>query len=148
MVADYRLRQHYTGAMSCLLCDTPLETLYDDELCYVMLHDDRAVTGHAMIVAKRHVQNVADLERDEWLHIANVWRIVERALLDETKRERSIVMKLGIQVQHLHIHLYPVSDTSDRGEVFAAIDGKVQETRDPEFADRVREGIRALFMTS
>ena len=134
--------------MSCLLCETPLETLYDDDLCYVMLHEDRAVAGHAMIVAKRHVQNVADLGHDEWLHIANVWRIVERALLDETGRERSIVMKLGLQVQHLHIHLYPVSQTSDRAQVFAAIDGQVHEPRDPEFADRIRDRIRALFMTS
>lgn len=134
--------------MSCLLCETPLETLYDDVLCYVMLHEDRAVAGHAMVVAKKHVQNVADLGHDEWLHIANVWRIVERALLDETGRERSIVMKLGIQVQHLHIHLYPVSETSDRAQVFAAIDGKVHEPRNAAFADRVRERIRALFMSS
>jgi diadenosine tetraphosphate (Ap4A) HIT family hydrolase len=132
--------------MSCLLCEVPVDPLYDDDLCYAMLHDDRAVAGHAMIVAKRHIQNVADLERDEWAHIANVWRIVERALLDETKRERSIVMKLGIQVAHLHIHLYPVRETSDRGEVFAAINGTVNEPRDAEFSDRVKERIRGLWM--
>ena len=130
--------------MTCLLCTPPAAPLYEDDVCYVMLHDDRAVAGHAMVVAKAHVQNARDLDRESWLHIADVWRMAEDALLEETQRERSIVMKLGIQVPHLHIHLYPVSETADRTAVMAAIDAKVDEERDPEFAARVRARIEKL----
>jgi histidine triad (HIT) family protein len=130
--------------MTCILCTPPAAPLFEDDICYVMLHDDRAVAGHAMVVAKQHVQNARDLDRESWLHIADVWRMAEDALLAETGRERSIVMKLGIQVPHLHIHLYPVSADADRTAVMAAIDGKVQEERDEGFEERVRARIGRL----
>lgn len=129
---------------NCTLCTPPADPIYADDVCYVMLHDDAAVAGHAMVVARRHVQNVADLSKDEWLHVARIWQVAEWALLDVTKRERSIVMKLGLAVPHLHIHLYPASEQADRAAVFAAIDGKVREPRDEGFAERVRARIREL----
>jgi histidine triad (HIT) family protein len=134
--------------MTCTLCSPPADVLFEDDVCYVMLHDDRAVAGHAMVVAKAHVENVSDLERDAWLHMADVWRLAERALLEVTGRERSIVMKLGIQTPHLHVHLYPVSASADRAAVMAAIDGRVSEERHEEFAARVSARLRELVATS
>jgi histidine triad (HIT) family protein len=134
--------------MTCTLCSPPADSLFEDDVCYVMLHDDRAVAGHAMVVAKAHVENVSDLERDAWLHMADVWRLAERALLEVTGRERSIVMKLGIQTPHLHVHLYPVSASADRAAVMAAIDGRASEERHEEFAARVSARLRDLVATS
>lgn len=129
--------------MSCILCVVPPAPLFQDDTCYVMLHDDRAVAGHAMVVSKAHVQNASDLDAESWSRMAEVWRLTEKVLLEETGRERSIVMKLGIQVPHLHIHLYPVTATADRKDVMAAIDGKVSEERDADFAERIGEKLRA-----
>jgi diadenosine tetraphosphate (Ap4A) HIT family hydrolase len=53
-------------------------------------------------------------------HLARVWHRAERAL----KAERVMVMKLGIQTPHLHIHLFPFDATATREEVFAAFEGR------------------------
>jgi diadenosine tetraphosphate (Ap4A) HIT family hydrolase len=97
-----------------------------------------------MIVARRHVENVADLSEDEALDLALVQRAAERALLDVTGTDRAILLKLGIQVPHLHIHIYPVQSTMTRADVMSVIDAKVSELREPGFAAAVTERLKAL----
>ena len=79
-----------------------------------------------MVVAKQHVENVSDLGEDEWLHVARVWHRAERELRAATGAERVMVMKLGIQTPHLHIHLFPFAADATRDEVFAAFEGKAK----------------------
>ena len=112
--------------------------MFEDDATWVILHPDSAVRGHAMVVAKTHVQNVSDLTEDEWAHFARVQRRAEQALLEETGAERAILLKLGIQTPHLHIHIYPVSAALDRASVQNIIDARVTEPRDADFASRVR----------
>lgn len=128
--------------MTCAFCSDPATTgtiVHADESGWVILHDDWTVRGHAMIVARRHVENPSGLDRDEWLRFAELWQRAERALLELTGCERAIAMKLGIATPHLHIHLYPFAATASREEVFAAIDGRVSCDPDPDFVARLRQ---------
>lgn len=120
--------------MPCPLCHPPPEqVVFENDDALVLLHDDWAVRGHLMIVAKRHVENVSDLEPEEWTGVAAVWHRTERAVLAVTGVERVIAMKLGIQTPHLHVHLYPFLASATREDVFAAIDGKTRSARDGDF---------------
>ena len=109
--------------MPCVFCTNPSEAgtlLAEDERTWTVLHP----AGQVMIVAKRHVENVSDLDVEEWLQVARVWHGAERELREATGAVRVIVMKLGIQTPHLHVHLYPFDAQATREEVFAVIDGK------------------------
>ena len=117
--------------------------MYEDASASVILHDDWSVRGHAMVVAKRHVENFADLTDDEALRFTRIWRAAERVLLDLTGSERAILMKLGIAVPHLHLHIYPARSTASREEVFAAIDGKTSAGKDADFVRKVTESLTA-----
>ena len=133
--------------MACVFCDDSqsageLVVAFDD--WSLLLHPDSAVRGHAMLVAKRHIENFADLTGDEAQEFARVARVCERALLDVTRTDRAILMKLGIATPHLHIHIYPVSRALDREAVQRIIDAKVREDREPGFAGTLRDRIRAL----
>lgn len=126
--------------MTCVFCTNLAaagELVYDDEQAWVLLHPDWSPRGHAMIVAKQHVENASALDEHEWLHVARVWHRAERVLLALTHAERAIVMKLGIQTPHLHIHVYPMSSTATREEVFAAIEGNAAAPRDGDFVRRL-----------
>ena len=106
--------------MPCVFCTDVTqagEVLAEDEHSWTVRHPQ----GQTMIVAKRHVQNVGDLDEDEWLHLARVWHRTERAM----GAERVMVMKLGIQTPHLHIHLFPFSEETTREEVLAAFEGRL-----------------------
>ena len=127
--------------MSCLFCtDITVagDVVHESAHAWVILHEDWAVPGHAMIVSRRHVQNVSDLSDHEWEHFGATWRRAERALLHATGATRAIAMKLGIATPHLHMHIYPVMDDTSRDDVFAAIDARTGGTRDESLIARIR----------
>jgi len=101
----------------------------------VILHDDWAVRGHAMVVWKEHVENVADLAVDDAVHFSVIHHRAERALLAVTRANRAILLKLGIATPHLHLHIYPVSASLDRAAVMEIINGRVRDAID----DRERQ---------
>lgn len=124
--------------MNCPLCTPAGDVVFEDDASYVTLHEDWAVLGHAMVVSKHHVENASSLDEERWLQLARVWHRAERALLALTGAERCIVMKLGILTPHLHLHLYPVSASASRADVFAAIDAKTRVERDEAFIANLR----------
>src|SRR4051812_15871204 len=128
--------------MSCIFCNDPRttgEVLFEDDRTLVILHNDWAVRGHAMVVWKAHVENIADLTLDESAHFAAVHHRVERALLAATGADRAILLKLGIATPHLHLHIYPVSASLDRAAVMEIIDARVREPFDQRLIDDLRE---------
>ena len=128
--------------MSCLFCDDPRaagEWLFEDDRVFVILHNDWAVRGHAMIVWKEHVENVSDLTIDESVHFAAVHHRAERALLAATGVDRAILLKLGIATPHLHLHIYPVSASLERPAVMEIIDARVRDAFDQTLIDELRE---------
>ena len=105
--------------MSCVFCNNVHDAgtlLSEDDDAWVVRHPQ----GQTMIVAKRHVENVSDLDEDEWLRIAKTWHRVER----ELSAERVIVLKLGVQTPHLHIHLHPFPTSASRQEIFLTLEGR------------------------
>lgn len=127
--------------MDCIFCTDVTrggEIVHESAHAWVALHEDWAVPGHAMVVARSHVQNLGDLTEHEWEHFGGVWRRAERAILAATGADRAIVMKLGIATPHLHVHIYPVMNATPREEVFAAIDGKTRGQRDPALVEKIR----------
>jgi diadenosine tetraphosphate (Ap4A) HIT family hydrolase len=120
------------------------DVVFEDHHALVVLHDDWACRGHAMVVAKRHVENVSDLTSAEWAHLSMLYARAERVLLDVARADRAIVMKLGIATPHLHLHIYPVSASLDRAAVMQIIDGKVREPRDEALVEAVRAALRSL----
>ncbi len=130
--------------MTCVFChnlQSAGDLVFEDDRVWIVLHHDWSVRGHAMIVTKRHVENISDLDAEEWLHFARVWHRAERVLLELTRADRAIVMKLGIESPHLHVHLYPFRAEATRSEVFAAIDGKTREPRDEAFIARLQTAL-------
>jgi diadenosine tetraphosphate (Ap4A) HIT family hydrolase len=128
--------------MSCVFCNEPrpaAEVLFEDDRVLVILHEDWAVRGHAMVVWKAHVENVADLTSGESAHFAAVHHRAERALLAATGADRAILLKLGIVTPHLHLHIYPVNASLERAAVMEIIDGRVRDAFDQTLIDELRE---------
>jgi diadenosine tetraphosphate (Ap4A) HIT family hydrolase len=117
--------------------------LYQNNDVMVLLHEDRAVRGHAMVVWKRHVENISDLTTAEAAELTRVYYGAERALLGAAGADRAVMLKLGIQTPHLHLHIYPVSSALTRKQVMEIIDARVRDGMTAEeeaaFVNDVRE---------
>ena len=125
--------------MSCAFCSDAAATgeiVFEDETAWVILHDDWSVRGHAMVVAKQHIENFSELENP--VAFTAIWRNAERVLLTLAGCERAVIVKLGIATPHLHVHIYPVPRTATREEVLAAIDAKTSVPRDASLVARLR----------
>jgi len=128
--------------MPCVFCEQPWTTgeiLVETRAGTVILHNDWAVRGHTMIVSKRHVENLSDLGDSEAAELLQLARSVEDLLLEQTGADRAILMKLGIQTPHLHLHIYPVSSSLDRTAVMRIIDAKTQVPVDDQFVRILRD---------
>jgi len=128
--------------VACVFCVDPRqagEIVFEDDRVWVILHDDWSVRGHAMVVWRKHVENVADLTLDEFVHFAVAHHRTERALLDATRAERAVLMKLGIATPHLHLHIYPVAAALTRDEVFEIIDSRVRAPYEEDFVADLKE---------
>src|SRR4051794_40954460 len=103
---------------SCLFCrKIDGDVVYEDARAAVVLHDDWAVRGHAMVIWKSHVENYSDLSDEDAAQLSRLHHAVEKTLLAATGAERAVLMKLGIATPHLHLHIYPVSAGLTRAEV-------------------------------
>jgi len=116
-----------------------LELVYEDDSTAVALHDDWSVRGHAMVISKRHVENLSDVP--DFDHFMKVYRHIERVLLRLTGAERAVVLKLGIATPHLHLHIYPLRTSVDRAAVMDIIDARTAVERDPAFIEAVRAAL-------
>jgi len=127
--------------MDCVFCTDVTrsgDVVFEDQRTWVVLHDDWSVRGHAMVVWKLHVENFSDLTPEDAAHFARVQRRAEKALLDVTKAERAILMKLGIATTHLHLHIYPVGASLDRDAVMRIVNAETRETRDDTLVQEIR----------
>ena len=133
-------------AMSCEFCERTFrgDVMFDDDTAMIILHEDWAVRGHAMVVSKSHVENVSALDPGRWERFAEIYREAEKILLQLTGADRAIILKLGIMTPHLHLHIYPVSAALDRADVMKIIDGKMRKPRNEQFVDEVRATMSGL----
>lgn len=101
--------------MDCLFCkiingDIPSNTIYEDELVKVFLDISPNTNGHMLIVPKKHVVTVYDIDSNLASHIIEV----ERKMYDLLKEKLGCIgltvaqnNDYGQEVKHYHVHLIP-----------------------------------------
>ncbi len=98
---------------SCPFCDLPSDSIADESAHAVVLRDRFPVApGHALVVPRRHVESIFDLEQEEW---DDLWRLVRRVrwgieelrTADGVNVGVNVGVAAGQTVPHAHVHLIP-----------------------------------------
>lgn len=93
-------------AASCELCDSAGgEILWQDELCRVVLVEDRDYPGFCRVILNRHVSEMTDLDAATRHTLMRVVFAVEQALRELMQPEKINLASLGNRVAHLHWHV-------------------------------------------
>jgi histidine triad (HIT) family protein len=93
--------------------EIPAWKLYEDEQHLAFLDIQPVRAGHTLVIPKREVDYLFDLEADEQAALWNVVRLVERRLKIVTKARRVIVHVQGYEIPHAHVHLIPTKQVND-----------------------------------
>jgi len=93
-------------AANCELCDSAGgDTLWQDELCRVVLVEDRDYPGFCRVILNRHVSEMTDLDAVARQRLMRVVFATEQALRELMQPAKINLASLGNRVAHLHWHV-------------------------------------------
>jgi diadenosine tetraphosphate (Ap4A) HIT family hydrolase len=97
---------HKLTAAGCELCDrTRGGTLWQDELCRVVLVEDRDYAGFCRVILNRHASEMTDLDAATRQRLMCVVFATEQALRELMQPDKINLASLGNRVAHLHWHV-------------------------------------------
>jgi diadenosine tetraphosphate (Ap4A) HIT family hydrolase len=92
----------------CELCDPAAgDTLWQDDLCRVVLIGDRDYPGFCRVILNRHVSEMTDLDAATRQELMRVVFATEQALRQLIRPSKINLASLGNVVPHLHWHVIP-----------------------------------------
>lgn len=93
--------------------EIPSYKIAEDENFYAFLDINPLVKGHVLVVPKREVDYIFDLEDSELGAMHIFAKGVAKAIEKSIPCKRVGVAVIGLEVPHAHIHLIPINKETD-----------------------------------
>jgi histidine triad (HIT) family protein len=122
--------------------ELPAHFVWKDEHCVVFLSIAPLKPGHCLVVPRVEVDHWLDLDPDVYAHLCGVSQKIGRALMQAFSPERIATLILGMEVNHMHIHVVPIWSEGDVN--FRNADTSASQAALAEAAAKVREALRGL----
>jgi len=90
--------------------------------CYKVAENDQflafldafpLVKGHTLVIPKKEVDYLFDLQTDEYAELFKFSKTVAEAIKKAIPCNRCSLHVIGLEVPHAHIHLIPINSTKD-----------------------------------
>ena len=93
--------------------DIPSYKVAEDERFYAFLDINPLKEGHTLVIPKREIDYIFDLEEDELSSLFAFAQKVAKGIESAIPCNRVGVAVIGMEVPHAHIHLIPIDKESD-----------------------------------
>ncbi len=93
--------------------EIPSHKVAEDDHFYAFLDIRPMVKGHTLVVPKKEVDYLFDLEDDLLASMTLFTKKVAAAIKKSIPCKRVGVLVMGMEVPHAHIHLIPIQDERD-----------------------------------
>jgi histidine triad (HIT) family protein len=102
----------------CIFCkiatgEMKAHHIWENESYQAFLDINPIKPGHILLIPKRHVNYIFDMEGDEYNEIFALARVLAGPIRTATDAERIGIMVEGFKVPHVHVHLVPLYDHTD-----------------------------------
>ena len=115
----------------------------EDDRFYAFLDINPLAKGHTLVIPKREVDYIFDLEDSLYKDLWAFARRVALAIEEVVPCERMGLTVLGLEVPHAHIHLVPINTVYDIDFKKAKL--KLTEGEFEELAEEIRQSYRKLY---
>ena len=119
--------------------EIPSWKVAENENFYAFLDINPLTEGHTLVIPKREIDYIFDLENDEFSSLFSFAREVAIAIKAAIPCSRVGVAVIGMEVPHAHIHLVPLN--SERDLDFAKERVKISAERMAQIATLINSKI-------
>ncbi len=90
--------------------EIPSYKVAEDDRFYAFLDINPNTKGHTLVVPKKEVNKLFDLDQDTYKDLLLFARRVALALRKSVSCKRIGLSVIGLEVPHVHVHLIPLTD--------------------------------------
>ncbi len=95
--------------------ELPGRFVYDDDEIVAFLTIAPITVGHTLVVPRAEIDNWQDVEPAVFGRVMQVAQLIGKAVVKAFPAERAGVIIAGLEVPHLHVHVFPTNDLADFG---------------------------------
>lgn len=119
--------------------EIPSYKVAENETCYAFLDINPLAKGHTLVIHKKQVDYLFDLDEESYVELQLFARKVAKAVGKAIPSIRVAEAVIGLDVPHAHIHLIPINSESD-------VDFRKERVKlTPEEFVQIAESIRKEF---
>ncbi len=118
--------------------EIPSYKVAEDTDFFAFLDINPNTKGHTLVVPKKEIDKIFDLEEESYLALMRFSRKVALAIEKSIECKRVGISVIGLEVPHVHVHLIPLNRMKD-----ASFSSKVNFT--PQEFKEIAEKIAANF---
>lgn len=123
--------------------DIPCHKVYEDQNTIAFMDIHPVLPGHVLVVPKVQIDHVDDLPADMYAALFDAVKKVSKSLKKALCAKRAIVLVMGYDVPHAHIHVMPANTAREFYEVMSRIDEVTNKEPDhaelAALAEKIRE---------
>jgi diadenosine tetraphosphate (Ap4A) HIT family hydrolase len=119
--------------------ELPGRFVYEDDQVVAFLTIEPMTQGHTLVVPRAEIDQWQDIDKAVLGRIMSVAQLVGKAVCRAFDAHRAGVIIAGLEVPHLHVHVFPTRSLSDFG--FAHVD----RNPSPQSLDEAQAKIKAAF---
>ncbi|TQC48782.1 HIT family protein [Rhodococcus sp. WS4] len=93
--------------------DLPGRFIWEDQDVVAFLTIAPLTPGHTLVVPRKEVDQWQDVDSELWAKVIDVARIVGQAVRPAFDAPRAGLLIAGLEVPHLHVHVFPAYDLDD-----------------------------------
>lgn len=93
--------------------EIPSYKVAENEYCFAFLDIFPLTKGHVLVVPKKEVDLIWDLEANDYSELMSFSNKIAKAINKSIPCERVAMTVIGLEVPHAHVHLIPINNAND-----------------------------------
>jgi diadenosine tetraphosphate (Ap4A) HIT family hydrolase len=122
--------------------EIPGRFVYEDDEVVAFLTIQPMTQGHTLVVPRAEIDNWQDIDQAVFGRIMAVAQLIGKAVCRAFSADRAGVIIAGLEIPHLHVHVFPARDLSDFG--FANVDTDPSQESLDEAQAKIKDAIAEL----
>jgi diadenosine tetraphosphate (Ap4A) HIT family hydrolase len=137
----------YAGAVTTIFSkiingELPGRFVYEDEEVVAFLTIEPMTQGHTLVVPRAELDQWQTIDQAAFGHVMSVAQLIGKAVTKAFDADRAGLIIAGLEVPHLHVHVFPTRSLSDFG--FANVDRNPSEESLDEAQAKIKAALADL----